>query len=75
MGRVHTIDMNPVDEAIYDVSDSSIYGLPTSKPAITRRGSVTRYVSFSPEGRFTFRIAWPTCFTIHIIPSFSKIFL
>ena len=50
---------------MYDDSDSSMYGLPTSNPAMTKRGKVIRYVSVFPVGRDTFMIAWPTCLTVH----------
>ena len=58
---------------MYDDSDSSMYGLPTSNPAITKRGKVIRYVSVFPVGRDTFMIAWPTCLTVHKKPKHQHI--
>ena len=67
-GRGRTVESQPVELWMYDVSVSSMYGEPYQRPSMRRRGSVMRNSSLAPPGRSTVRTACPICFTMMLPP-------
>lgn len=63
-----TVDSQPEELWIYEVSASSMYGEPYQRPSIRRRGRVIRNSSLPPPSRSTVKMACPICLTMMLPP-------